>query len=558
MGKNPMGTSFCHNQSKLAPVVFVLICLLISFDVHASYREFELFDSGYEYYLSYKPVQAVEEFKAFLREFPNSSARDAALYWLGKSYLQMDAFVEARDAFWKIEVQFPDSPYMDYVEKELQVLARMQLPPLPVSEAKEEVEVRQTEEVEVRQTEEVEVRQTEEVEASRTEEFSMLMQEALLKAKEEASRIGEIVQEGLKKSAEIQVINQRLQNGDELQDMSDSMKQYAEPPVAEAEQIVALERKRREELLSRMTESPPERKEFLDDDSPGIQVASNNQDYTERTVVSRQLPPLPQEELGAGYDEMLDSIHEVEKELKKIIQTSELNDESDEMLIAGIQYPGEPAQPVDQFPYFLNAMGIDKIPWRSGNESEDLLNEGILTDAARQNGITLDDERIKALTEKHRFNQVQSDYLQTYLLIKKYFEKRLKNLPELTMVEILSVAYPQDIENKMTFAAKLQKMAREGIPFIDISRMYPESVTYQNKRYQELPTRMSQKLKGLDENDIAVVWSGDGYLIMKLITKDIQLEKYDNLPDKERTLLQSYIKTWILDLRTQHGLQAAS
>ena len=126
------------------------------------------------------------------------------------------------------------------------------------------------------------------------------------------------------------------------------------------------------------------------------------------------------------------------------------------------------------------------------------------------------------------------------------------------MVEMLSVAYPQDIENKMTFAAKLQKMAREGIPFIDISRIYPESVTYQNKRYQDLPIRMSQKLQGLDQNDIAVVWSGDGYLIMKLLTKDIQLEKYDNLPDQERTLLQSYIKTWILDLRTESDLNHAS
>jgi len=118
MGKNLMGTSFRYNQSKLATIAFTAICLLISFNVYASFREFELFDSGYEYYLSYKPVKAVEEFKAFLKEFPNSSAKDAALYWMGKSYLQMDAFAEARDAFWKIEVQFPDSPYMDYVEKE--------------------------------------------------------------------------------------------------------------------------------------------------------------------------------------------------------------------------------------------------------------------------------------------------------------------------------------------------------------------------------------------------------------------------------------------------------
>jgi hypothetical protein len=126
------------------------------------------------------------------------------------------------------------------------------------------------------------------------------------------------------------------------------------------------------------------------------------------------------------------------------------------------------------------------------------------------------------------------------------------------MVEMLSVAYPKDIENKITFAAKLQKLAREGVPFIDISGMYPELITYQDERYRDLPSRMSQKIQGLDEDEIAVVWSGDGYVIMKMLKTNIQLERYDKLSGKERAVLQSYIKTWILDLKKEKGLNPAS
>jgi hypothetical protein len=97
----------------LLSVIFFSVC------AHASSREYKLFEQGYEYYFSYQPEKAVETFKIFLNEFPNSFAKDAAMFWLGKSLKQTDSPKEAEKVFSDIKHQFPDSPFIPYVNKEL-------------------------------------------------------------------------------------------------------------------------------------------------------------------------------------------------------------------------------------------------------------------------------------------------------------------------------------------------------------------------------------------------------------------------------------------------------
>ena len=99
----------------------VLLCLV---DAHASFREAELFDRGYDCYLSYRPREAVETFTAFLKEFPYSSVKDAAMYWLGMSFTQLGEVEEARKVFSGLEKQFPSSPFVEYAAKELEVLEK--------------------------------------------------------------------------------------------------------------------------------------------------------------------------------------------------------------------------------------------------------------------------------------------------------------------------------------------------------------------------------------------------------------------------------------------------
>ena len=117
-----MGTVFCKNISKLT--FYTLFACIVLFDgtAYASYREVELFDHAYQSYLSYQPEEAVKEFRVFLGEFPDSSAKDAALFWLAKSLLQIKSIEEAKKLFADIKEQFPESPYSHYAGKEMETI----------------------------------------------------------------------------------------------------------------------------------------------------------------------------------------------------------------------------------------------------------------------------------------------------------------------------------------------------------------------------------------------------------------------------------------------------
>jgi hypothetical protein len=117
-----MGKVFCKNISKLSFCILLTCILIFGERAHASYREFQLFDGAYLAYLSYQPEKAVEEFRLFLKEFPDSSAKDAALFWLAKSLLQIKSIEEAKKTFADIKEQCPESPFNRYVTKEMETI----------------------------------------------------------------------------------------------------------------------------------------------------------------------------------------------------------------------------------------------------------------------------------------------------------------------------------------------------------------------------------------------------------------------------------------------------
>ncbi len=119
-----MGKGFDKDKLRAGAIgrILVIICFGAAFfvaaDAGASRREFDLFNKGYEYYLSYRPQKAAGTLREFLKEFPDSSAADAALFWTGKSLLQLRAYDDARKVFSEIRRRFPESPYVRYVDKE--------------------------------------------------------------------------------------------------------------------------------------------------------------------------------------------------------------------------------------------------------------------------------------------------------------------------------------------------------------------------------------------------------------------------------------------------------
>lgn len=82
--------------------------------------EYELFQEGYDLYLSCQPSKAIEKFEIFLKEFPNSSAKDSVLFWLGRAMIQIGRLAESERAFNEIKTNYPDSPFNYQARKELE------------------------------------------------------------------------------------------------------------------------------------------------------------------------------------------------------------------------------------------------------------------------------------------------------------------------------------------------------------------------------------------------------------------------------------------------------
>lgn len=102
----------------------MVFMMLAAADAQAAMNEYALFDKGYNAYLSYMPEKAVEEFRTFLKEFPKSSAADAAMYWLGKSLLRLNSADEAKNVFSALQQQFPKSPFIAYAAREIAQIGR--------------------------------------------------------------------------------------------------------------------------------------------------------------------------------------------------------------------------------------------------------------------------------------------------------------------------------------------------------------------------------------------------------------------------------------------------
>lgn len=121
-----MGQSFCNNKAGLKIGILLSVILLTALGSYASYKESELFDQGYENYISSQPEKAVEAFRMFLKEFPDSSAKDAAMFWLGKSLIQLYSFEEAKQVFSEIKQQTPESPFIAYLDREMEDIRRIE------------------------------------------------------------------------------------------------------------------------------------------------------------------------------------------------------------------------------------------------------------------------------------------------------------------------------------------------------------------------------------------------------------------------------------------------
>lgn len=120
-------------------ILFVCFCmpLLFSSLSAAVVQEDELFEKAYENYLAYQPEKALEYFNIFLKNFPDSSAKDAVLFWKAKSLMQLKKTDEALKIFDDLKRTLPGSPFVPFIEKELFIYNNDPSQPVVKNEATE-------------------------------------------------------------------------------------------------------------------------------------------------------------------------------------------------------------------------------------------------------------------------------------------------------------------------------------------------------------------------------------------------------------------------------------
>lgn len=115
MGKDPVGTVRGHYLLIGAVMAVTVLAGALCFGAD----EAALFERAYGSFMSYQPEKAVEGFNAFIREYPSSSALDAAFFWKAKALAMSGRTDEARQIISSFDEKFPDSPFRRFTSSAL-------------------------------------------------------------------------------------------------------------------------------------------------------------------------------------------------------------------------------------------------------------------------------------------------------------------------------------------------------------------------------------------------------------------------------------------------------
>ena len=222
-----MGKIVCKDKLKLLISFLLLIFSMTAADCYSATRDIKLFDTGYGYYLSYQPEKAAEEFRTFLKEFPLSSAKDAAMYWLGMSLVQLKEFQEAGKIFSDLKQQFPESPFSHYADKGLEAIGTAEHPPLKAGKAQE---------VTSKQDEKVERRGEGEEKVTRSPEKQKIGLKEEKKKNEELTAQVKETEKDKKRAEEIQAkVEAKVRELEQEEKKADEDKEKKEPILEEEE-----------------------------------------------------------------------------------------------------------------------------------------------------------------------------------------------------------------------------------------------------------------------------------------------------------------------------------
>ncbi len=495
MGKGIVGKGF-HNHEltvKVRPGIIaaaVFLALLFQVSEPSASGEFELFDKGYEYYLSYQPEMAADTLNKFLLEFPRSSARDAALFWLGKSLIQVKSFDEARKVFAGLKQKFPESPFLPHVERELSDLGNAPPPKRPGTGHEPE-----------RGDALREPRQAD------SEKNVRLTEQPLGKTLEEQKKLGVLLEEEQKKTADMKMRMTEL-----------------EKKEAESKALLA----RAEDEQKRFTAEMERDRKQLRDERERLDAERRNM----RQAPGGESREGKQEEEG----------HNAPLKYKT----------------PAVKINGEKYTTLQVIEFMHNAslavakVGIREVVWRNGNLFEDFVNEQILYDEALRVKVSADAGKVNELAGKFKLTGDEAEYLRRYLSISDLINRKIRSVPEERVVESLTVHYTDgDKQGKVTLVTELQGQARAGKTFEEIAAAFPDKVRFSVTGFQEIQGWIKDRIELLKDGEISVVWTKDGYMILKTVMKRPSYRPFEDVRPGEKNEIRAFVTAWIEELRKE-------
>ncbi len=449
-------------------MLFVSALLSALSGAYASQGEFELFDRGYEYYLAYQPEKATEAFRTFLKDYPESSAKDGAIFWLGKSLIQTGSVEEAKKVFSELKQQCPESPFIRFAEREMETLGN--------PEKRKGADVRKDEKA----PEMVKGGPVGEGGLREAEKKILLLDTQLTKTIGERDRLGALLEKEKKKAEDMQAT------------------------------IVELEKKESE----------------LRADKKGDEARSGE------AVGKKPRPETDRKDLE-----------------------SRTKAEAPVVVIGDRRYTaGQIGDFMMSSSSAMTRMGIREVPWRNGVLIEDFINEQILYDEAKRQTISVDAKREGDLARKFGLAAGEAEYLGRFLAISDLIDRKIRTMPDARVVESLTVGYTgKDKQEKVELANELQTQAKAGRSFEEISRMFPDKTRLSTVGFDELQGWIKERIELLHDGEISMVWTKDGYMIMKPVMRKAAYKPFEETRPGRRNEIRAFVKEWIDGLKKGAG-----
>jgi hypothetical protein len=455
----------------------------------ASHMEYELFDRAYEFYLGYQPERAAETFRAFLSQFPESSAKDAALFWLGKSLARTDV-AESKRIFYELRRQFPESPMVPFVNREVENLALAE--GLNDAAGKDEMLSSAAKKEDGRDNGPKEA-----------DKEVRLLEEQLARAASERDRLVAMLEEEKRnaenaKSAVRELEKREIESRALLARMEEQHKRTVNE--LESHHTQFLENKGRPEAIM------------------GSLQGGNTQTETEKTDMNE----------AAGHRKLLVRIGGEKYTIEQVL---------DFMITSSLA---------------LSKGGVRDIVWRSGSLFEDFINEQVLYGEAKRQNVAPDTRKQKELSEKFGLTAEEADYLGRCLAVSDLIDRKVGTLPEERVVEALTVRYTEkDKQEKVMLANELQSQAKSGKSFEELSGSFPGKTRFSVVGFQELQGWIKERIELLQDGEVSVVWTKDGYMILRPAVKKASYRPFEETAAGKNNEIRSFVRKWLDELREQ-------